>query len=44
MHRDQILLRLHGKLFRNEDNIVLFRMKDRLLYDMMIELIGFPRT
>ena len=41
MHQAQVLLRLHRKLLRHKDKIILLRMPDGLLYDILIQTVGF---
>ena len=44
MHETEVFLSLHRELFRYKDQIILFRVLDRLLYDILIETVGFAAS
>jgi hypothetical protein len=44
VHHHQILLRLHGKLFRHEDQKLFFRRFRRFLDDFFKYVVGFSRS
>ena len=44
MHQAQILLSLHSKLLRHKDKVIFLRMPDGILYDIFIQIVGFPTS